>query len=182
MSSVRLGAVIASLGSLFQYPTTHWEKNLSLMSNLNLHWHNFKPFPKLLLLSQRRDQCLPLLLPLWGSCRLQWGLPSVPARLCKLWCHCSSSVFPSRPFSIFIFFFRILSDNFVSFLYCGAQTALGTNILDKCVGFKCLLTVQSCHFPLAPWTRVKQLYHQASHYFTLDMMHSFYLTAHSVLK
>ncbi|KAJ7408627.1 hypothetical protein WISP_120305 [Willisornis vidua] len=42
-NSVRLGAVTICLGSLFQCPTTLKEKNVFLISSLDLPWHNFMP-------------------------------------------------------------------------------------------------------------------------------------------
>jgi len=51
----RDGDSTTSLGSLFQCFTTLSVKKFFLISNLNLPWHNLRPFP-LILSPVRRDQ------------------------------------------------------------------------------------------------------------------------------
>lgn len=60
----RLGALVTSLGSLFQCLSTHSAKKCFLMPNLNLSWHIFGPFPCVLSLDTRKGSVLPSLLPL----------------------------------------------------------------------------------------------------------------------
>ncbi|NXG65009.1 PROS protein, partial [Hemiprocne comata] len=64
LNIVRVGAITASLGSLFQCSTTLWVKNPLLMSNLNLPLRIFLPFPQvlsaviLLQINPRLDGCI----------------------------------------------------------------------------------------------------------------------------
>jgi len=50
LSTFRDGNSIIFVGSLFQPLTTLSEKKYFLISNLNLPWHNLRPFPPVLLL------------------------------------------------------------------------------------------------------------------------------------
>ena len=56
LNTSRDGDPTTSLGSPFQYLTTPSVKKCFLIPNLNLPWHNLRPFP-LVLSPVRRDQC-----------------------------------------------------------------------------------------------------------------------------
>lgn len=59
LNSVWLGAMTASLGSLFHYQTNFLVKNFFLISSLNFPCHNFKLFPCALLLVTRKKRSVP---------------------------------------------------------------------------------------------------------------------------
>lgn len=82
LNSGSLGVMTTSLGSLFQCLTNLRVKNLFLIPSLDLPWHNFMLFLGPYHWSpERRDECLPLLFPSWGSCRPPGGVPSVSSSL-----------------------------------------------------------------------------------------------------
>ena len=58
-NSIRLGAVTASLGNLFQCSTVLWVKNLFLTYNLNIPWHILLPFPWVLSSVTREKRTVP---------------------------------------------------------------------------------------------------------------------------
>ena len=62
LNTFRDGDSTTSLGSLFQCLTTFSVNKFFLMSNLNLPWHNLRPFPLILspVTSERRIWCVPV--------------------------------------------------------------------------------------------------------------------------
>lgn len=59
----QVAAVMITLGSFFQHSTSLQVKNLFLIPNLNLPWHNIRPFPQVLSLlsGEKRSVPAPLL-------------------------------------------------------------------------------------------------------------------------
>ncbi|XP_053908869.1 guanylyl cyclase-activating protein 3 isoform X2 [Cuculus canorus] len=59
LNTVSIGAITASLGSLFHCSITLWVKNLFLISNLTILWHIFLPFSQALSLVTMKKRSVP---------------------------------------------------------------------------------------------------------------------------
>lgn len=99
--------------------TTLSVMNLFLTSSRTILRCIFIPFPQILSLTTE-EISLPLHFSSWGSCTLQLSSLSLLSKLNKPSdFSCSSQVLLSRSFAIFVVFW-MLSNSFMSFLYCSA--------------------------------------------------------------
>lgn len=118
-------AVTTSLRSLCRCPKTLWVKNLLLISNLILPWHSSMPSDPVT--DQHRAEISAW--PSRGSCRLQWGVPSVPSPP-----GCPDQVTSATPQTAFPQGFSppsLLS--FLIFLYYGTQNCIISPYLPNLV-------------------------------------------------
>lgn len=124
LNSSQLGVLNGSLGCPFQCPTMLSEKNLCLISNLNLFdtssGHSLKSYHWS---PERRHQCLPHCLLSKRSCKQIRGLvSSVSSSLCCRLKYLTLFLysFPSRPFTVFLALLWALFGSLIS-LHCGIQ-------------------------------------------------------------